>query len=102
MVEGLGRFAEHFAAFADQYVLIGGTPALWRWRTSASRFATKDFDIVLCVETLKPDFVAAFWEFVRRSVSDSGEGHGREAVLSLPEAGQWRLPVHAGTLFEDT
>lgn len=25
MVEGLRRFAEHFAAFTNQYVLIGGT-----------------------------------------------------------------------------
>ncbi len=66
MVEGLERFAEHFAAFADQYVLIGGAACTLAMEDVGQSFrATKDLDIVLCVETLKPDFVAAFWEFVR-------------------------------------
>ena len=26
MVKGLDRFKEHFAGYADRYVLIGGTP----------------------------------------------------------------------------
>ena len=65
MVEGLDRFAEHFAAFADQYVLIGGAACTLAMEDVGQSFrATKDLDIVLCMETLKPDFVAAFWEFV--------------------------------------
>lgn len=66
MVEGLERFAEYFAAFADQYVLIGGAACTLAMEDVGQSFrATKDLDIVLCVETLKPDFVAAFWQFVR-------------------------------------
>ena len=66
MVEGLDRFAEHFAAYADQYVLIGGAACTLAMEDVGQSFrATKDLDIVLCMEALKPDFVAAFWEFVR-------------------------------------
>lgn len=66
MVEGLDRFAEHFAAYADQYVLIGGAACTLAMEDVGQSFrATKDLDIVLCMEALKPDFVAAFREFVR-------------------------------------
>jgi hypothetical protein len=63
---GLERFQAHFAAFTDQYVLIGGTATqLVLDEQGLEARATKDLDIVLCVEALSPEFVAAFWAFIR-------------------------------------
>lgn len=65
MVAGLDKFKEHFATYTDQYVLIGGvaTVLALEERGLEAR-ATKDLDIVLCVEVLNAEFVQAFWEFV--------------------------------------
>ena len=53
MVIGLDRFKEHFAGYADRYVLIGGTASSLSMEELGSEFrATKDLDLVLCVETL--------------------------------------------------
>jgi hypothetical protein len=66
MVKGLGLFKEHFAAFSEQYVLIGGTACSILLEEADLEFrATKDLDIVLCIEALNAYFVKAFWEFVR-------------------------------------
>lgn len=63
---GLEKFRQQFAQFADQYVLIGGTATLLVLEEQGlDARATKDLDIVLCVESLSPDFVRAFWEFVQ-------------------------------------
>jgi len=65
MVRGLDLFRETFAAYADQYLLIGGTAASLTMEDAGLRFrATKDLDIVLHVEVLTPAFGAAFWQFV--------------------------------------
>lgn len=63
---GLEKFQQHFSGFADQYVLIGGV-ATWLAleEQGLDARATKDLDIVLCVEVLAPEFVQAFWDFVR-------------------------------------
>lgn len=48
MVKGLDIFRQHFAAVADQYVLIGGTAATLAMEEAGLDFrATKDLDIVL-------------------------------------------------------
>jgi len=66
MVKGLGLFKEHFAAFNEQYVLIGGTACSILLEEADLEFrATKDLDIVLCIEAMNADFVKAFWDFVR-------------------------------------
>jgi hypothetical protein len=65
MVEGLERFASHFAEYVDQYALIGGAACDLAMRAAPQSFrATKDLDIVLLLESLNSDFVRAFWEFV--------------------------------------
>lgn len=65
MVRGLDIFRQRFAAFADQYVLIGGTAASLTMEDAGLSFrATKDLDIVLHVESLTPSFGEAFWTFV--------------------------------------
>ena len=66
MVKGLDRFRAHFEAYADRYVLIGGTACSVAMEEAGEGFrVTKDLDIVLCVEALDKEFVDAFWDFVR-------------------------------------
>ena len=65
MVRGLAKFKEHFRSYSDRYVLIGGTACSLAMEEVGLDFrATKDLDIVLCVEALDRSFVTAFWEFV--------------------------------------
>lgn len=66
MVKGLDLFREHFREYADRYVLIGGAACDLAMGEAGLDFrATKDLDIVLCVEALDKVFVEAFWTFVR-------------------------------------
>ncbi len=66
MVKGLDEFRRHFAPFTNQYVLIGGTACMLAMEEMGLDFrATKDLDIVLCIEALNSKFVKAFWEFIK-------------------------------------
>jgi hypothetical protein len=66
MVKGLDIFQKHFRPYADRYVLIGGAACDLAMGEAGIDFrATKDLDIVLCVEALDKEFVEAFWAFVR-------------------------------------
>jgi hypothetical protein len=66
MVRGIQRFQEHFKDHVHQYVLIGGAACDLIMQEAALPFrATKDLDIVLCVEVLDKAFGEAFWEFIR-------------------------------------
>lgn len=66
MVKGLDRFKEHFAGYANRYVLIGGTASSLSMEELGSEFrATKDLDLVLCAESLDREFAEVFWEFIR-------------------------------------
>jgi hypothetical protein len=66
MVKGLDVFRERFRDFADRYILIGGTACDLVMREAGVQFrATKDLDILLCVEALDKAFGEAFWAFVR-------------------------------------
>ena len=80
MVRGLDLFRETFAAYADQYLLIGGTAASLTMEDAGLQFrATKDLDIVLHSEALSPSFGDVFWRFVEaggyeiRQASDTGK-----------------------------
>ena len=74
MVEGLDLFKARFADFADQYVLIGGAACTVAMQSVGIDFrATKDLDIVLCVEVLDADFAKAFWQFVREGRYENQE-----------------------------
>lgn len=80
MVRGLDVFREHFAGHADQFVLIGGTAATLAMEEAGLEFrATKDLDIVLHIEALRPEFGELFWSFVEagryeiRETSDTGK-----------------------------
>jgi hypothetical protein len=66
LVKGLDLFREHFRGFADRYLLIGGTACDLAMGEAGLEFrATRDLDIVLCIEALDKEFVEAFWSFIR-------------------------------------
>ena len=62
MVKGLETFREHFANFTDCYLIIGGTACDLALTEAGLEFrATKDIDVVLCLETIDAEFGEAFW-----------------------------------------
>ena len=66
MVEGLTIFRDRFRGLDDCYVLIGGTACdLWMGEQALDFRATKDLDMVLVVEALRPEFFRVFWQFVK-------------------------------------
>ncbi len=66
MVKGLDRFRDHFNVYNDRYVLIGGAACSLAMDNAGLVFrATRDLDIVLCVEALDDSFVKAFWDFIK-------------------------------------
>ena len=66
MVKGLDLFKDRFAAYASNYVLIGGAACYIHEEISAMEpRATKDLDLILVVEALTPEFVSEFWRFIR-------------------------------------
>jgi len=65
MVRGIERFRDHFGAFSDRYVLIGGAAVdLLMSHAGIDYRLTKDLDVVLLVESLDAQFGTAFWEFI--------------------------------------
>lgn len=81
MVKGLELFREHFKAFADRYVLIGGVACDLIMNEAGLPFrATKDLDIVLCLDAVDADFARAFWTFIRAGeyqVQETSRGERR-------------------------
>lgn len=65
MVKGIDRFKTHFEGLNDRYVLIGGAACFLALDEAGLEFrATKDLDIVLCLEVLDAEFSQAFWDFI--------------------------------------
>jgi len=66
MVRGIDIFQEYFAAYSENYVIIGGTACDILIAEAGFRpRATKDIDIILVVEALNVDFVRQFWQFIQ-------------------------------------
>src|SRR5712691_8163301 len=91
MVKGLDLFRKHFDGYADQFILIGGTAATLAMEQAGLEFrATKDLDIVLHIEVLKPAFGTAFWEFVETGGYGCGSAperaSGNREGRSIPKA----------------
>lgn len=63
---GLKKFSSHFSSYKDHYVLIGGA-ASWLVLDAAGLEprATKDVDIVLCLEVLDAQFGKVLWNFIQ-------------------------------------
>lgn len=64
-MRGINIFRERFRAYQDSLVLIGGAACDdWFVRQGLSFRATKDLDIVLLIEAINPDFIAAMRQFI--------------------------------------
>ena len=64
-MKGLDRFREYFAGHEGQYVLIGGAACDVLMAEQGLAFrATKDLDLVLCVEAIDTAFARRLWEFI--------------------------------------
>lgn len=89
MVRGIDKFRSYFTGFEDCYVLIGGTACDLNFTSVALPFrATRDLDIVLCVEALTPDFFRQFWRFVAEGGyerREKSEGDRRFYRFSHPQ-----------------
>ena len=69
MVYGLEKFKEAFAAYTDNYVIIGGTACDAVLSGSSMRpRATVDIDVIIIVEKMTAEFVDAFWNFIRTCI----------------------------------
>lgn len=74
MVVGIDKFREHFAGHEDQYAIIGGAACDLLFNQAGLRFrATKDIDMVLCVEVVDAAFGESFNAFL-----DAGGYEARE------------------------
>ena len=63
---GLEKFRQHFAAFKDNYVIIGGTACdILLSEEGFTPRATKDIDIILVIENLSTLFVDSLWDFLK-------------------------------------
>lgn len=79
MVRGIEKFKEYFAAYPDNYVIIGGTACdLITEEAGLVARATKDIDIILVIEALSTDFVQTFWEFIKEGNYKRTESGGEE------------------------
>lgn len=74
MVKGIEKFRESFSAFADNYVIIGGTACdAVLSKTMVEPRATVDIDMILVVEKMTAEFANAFWQFVKDGQYKSGK-----------------------------
>lgn len=77
MVVGIDKFREYFAGHEDEYVLIGGAACDLLFATAGLNFrATKDLDVVLCVEVVSQDFAEAFLAFVEAGGYEARQQQG--------------------------
>lgn len=67
-MEGLNKFREAFEAFAENYVIIGGTACeITMGGTIMRPRATHDIDMIVVVEKMTEEFAERFWQFVREA-----------------------------------
>lgn len=95
MVRGLDLFTQHFAGYADRYVLIGGVAATLAMDEAGLPFrVTKDIDIVLVVEALDADFAREMWRFITAGgYAIKQTGDGARKLYRFAEPADDRYPV---------
>ena len=89
MVNGLELFVSHFRGLEDCFILIGGTACdLWMNAQGMDFRATKDLDMVLVAESLRPEFIARFWTFIRDGRYESHQqSEGRRCFYRFKKPG---------------
>lgn len=67
MVIGIEKFREYFAGYENKYVVIGGTACSLLFNAAGLPFrATRDIDMVLCVEVVDKSFGEQFSAFLEK------------------------------------
>jgi len=95
MVRGLDKFKEHFKNFKGSYILIGGAACSVLMEASYIEFrATKDLDLILCVEAIENQFVQAFWEFIKNGkYSNKQKSDGKRIFYRFTEPENEDYPI---------
>ena len=89
MVTGIEKFREHFAGHEDQYAIIGGAACDMLFDAAGLPFrATKDIDMVLCVEVVDAAFGERFKAFL-----DAGGYRARERSDGKKEFYRFHKPT---------
>lgn len=89
MVKGIEKFREHFTGHEDQYVIIGGAACDLLFDAAGLAFrATKDIDMVLCVEVVDAAFGKRFSAFL-----DAGGYKARERSDGTKEFYRFHRPT---------
>jgi len=89
VVTGIDTFREYFAGHEHQYAIIGGTACDLLFDAAGLRFrATRDIDMVLCVEALDAAFARAFDRFL-----DAGGYRARERSTGKKEFYRFHRPA---------
>jgi hypothetical protein len=89
MVAGIEKFREHFAGHENQYAIIGGAACDLLFDAAGLPFrATKDIDMVLCVEVVDAAFGEKFKAFL-----DAGGYQARERSDGKKEFYRFHKPT---------
>lgn len=94
MVPGLDKFREHFAGYEESYALIGGTACSLIFEEVGIDFrATRDIDMVLCVEVVDAGFAEALKAFLDEGQYAARErGEGRREFYRFHNPGDKSYP----------
>ncbi len=95
MVAGLDKFREHFKGYEEHYAIIGGAACDLLFTEAGLQFrATKDIDMVLCVEVVDAAFGKALKAFL-----DAGGYQAREKSDGAKEYYRFHKPTDAAYPF---
>jgi len=82
MVKGLNIFREHFRRFEGFFTLIGGAACVEWFDAEQLEFrATEDLDLVLMIEVVNQDFIAAIRSFVKEGGYETHERSDGAPIL---------------------
>lgn len=88
-MRGMDIFRNHFCSVNDQFFLIGGAACDIMFEEAGLSFrATRDLDIVLCIEVLDSSFVSVFWEFIhsgKYEIKEKSTGQKQFYRFSKPQ-----------------
>jgi hypothetical protein len=92
MVVGIDKFREHFAKYENRYAIIGGTACDLLFAEAGLSFrATKDIDMVLCVDVVDVTFGQDLKGFL-----DAGGYQAREKSSGRKEFHRFHKPAQSG------
>jgi hypothetical protein len=95
MVAGIEKFKEHFKGHEKDYAVIGGAACDLLFAQAGLDFrATKDIDMVLCVEVVDKEFAQALKSFL-----DAGGYQARERSDGAKEYYRFHKPTNASYPF---